>query len=139
MNFEDLARAVDAKIQMCSRTPHPARLFAVWGDHDPDAITLTSMWAGAPRELPRRVAPPSRAIAIALEVGGWASPLGEGRPSIHPLRRRVHQTVLIYGDGDDISVLRYDDEEEPHILRGAVGVVHELLVACWLRRRGRVA
>jgi hypothetical protein len=45
----------------------------------------------------------------------------------------VHQTVIVGGDGEDVSVLRHDDGE-PRLLRGAVGMVPDLLFACWARR-----
>jgi len=44
--------------------------------------------------------------------------------------------VLISGDGgEDISVLRYEGED-PQVLRGAIGDVLDLMVACWSRREG---
>jgi hypothetical protein len=56
------------------------------------------------------------------------------RPSRHPERRRIHHTAIVHGDTEDLSVLRYDGECEPVVLEGAVGLVHELLLACWQRR-----
>lgn len=57
------------------------------------------------------------------------------RPSEHPQRRRVHTTVLVGGeDGEEVSVVRFADDE-PLILRGGVGVVHERLLRCWARRQ----
>jgi hypothetical protein len=47
----------------------------------------------------------------------------------------VHHTVLVYGDGADLSVLRYDGDAAPVLMRDGVGVVLDLLVACWMRRR----
>ena len=57
-----------------------------------------------------------------------------GRPSQHPERRRVHHTALVYGDGADVSVLRYEGES-PLLLRDGVGLVLDLLRACWAQRR----
>ena len=74
-----------------------------------------------------------------LDTGGWAAPMEadgavETRPSRHPERRRIHHTTMIHDAGHDISVLRYEDDDEPLVLDGAVGFVHELLVASWARR-----
>ena len=79
------------------------------------------------------------ASAIVLDTGGWAAPMEDDgsvatRPSRHPARRRIHHTTLIHGAGRDISILRYEDDEEPVVLDGAIGFVYELLVACWARR-----
>ena len=40
---------------------------------------------------------------------------------------------MIFGDAEDVSILRSEDAE-PQILRGAIGFVQDLLVACWRRR-----
>jgi hypothetical protein len=56
------------------------------------------------------------------------------RPSEHPQRRRIHHTCVVHGDGTDVSVVRYDDGR-PLLMHDGVGVVLELLRACWSRRR----
>jgi hypothetical protein len=94
---------------------------------------LTLLWSGYAREIPAHLVPPAGADAIALDSSAWASPMDEGRPSAHPLRRRVHHTAVILGDGEDVSIMRGADGHV-EILRGAIGIVHDLLVACWRRR-----
>ena len=67
---------------------------------------------------------------LPVESGGWAAPLDDDatlRPSQHPQRRRMHQTAIVYGpDGTDVSVLECVGEPL-QVLRGAVGVVPELM------------
>jgi hypothetical protein len=69
---------------------------------------------------------------------GWAAPLDEcdefRPPSQHPERRRIHATTLVYGDGADITVMRTADQE-PQLLRGAIGEVNDRLQSCWSARR----
>jgi hypothetical protein len=139
VNIEEadaLARVVDIRVLQLADGLDPARAFGVRrrGDH----VVLVPFWSGVARDMPRDLTPPDDCCAIALETGGWAAPMDEGwehtPPSLHPSRRRMHQTVLVYGDGVDVSVLRYDDEP-PQVLRGGVGVVLELMLACWARRR----
>jgi hypothetical protein len=133
-----LARAVDDRV--CALPPgcDPARLFAVRLRTDGDFV-LVPFWSGVAREVPVWVCPPRGAAAIVLETGGWAAPLAEDadeqvRPSRHPERRRIHHTVMIHGDGVDVSVLRDDDAPEPVVMEGAVGLVLDLLLECWQRR-----
>jgi hypothetical protein len=133
-----LARAVDDRV--CALPPggDPARLFAVRLRTDGDFV-LVPFWSGVAREVPGWVCPPRGAAAIVLETGGWAAPLAEDadeqvRPSRHPERRRIHHTVMIHGDGVDVSVLRDDDAPEPVVMEGAVGLVLDLLLECWQRR-----
>jgi hypothetical protein len=134
MELDALALAVDDRVESMAASDEPARLFGV--RQDAADVVLVLLWSGAGRELPPTLRPPAGLCAIALETSGWAAPLDEGRPSLHPLRRRIHQTVLVYGDGDHVSVLRYEDGQ-PHVLRGAIGFVLDLLVACWKRRHRR--
>lgn len=53
---------------------------------------------------------------IAVATSGWASPLNEqgeveGRPSEHPLRRRVR--LVVVANSDDVSsVLRFSDDAD---------------------------
>ena len=89
--------------------------------------------------------PPDGCDAIAIESGGWAAPMdgtvANGtliRPSQHPEAERMHSTALVYGRGVDVTVLRVGDEP-PRVMRGGVGVVPDLLRACWARRRSHVA
>jgi hypothetical protein len=130
---------IDARVRALPEGLDPARLFGVrLRAASPNDFLLVPFWSGVAREIPAWLCPPRGVVAIALETGGWAAPLEESavapRPSRHPARRRIHHTAIIYGDGADISVLRYEDDPEPQLLDGAVGVVYELLVACWARR-----
>ena len=88
MKPETLARVVDDRILELPPSRKPARLFAV-DVHADGELGLTLLWSGYARELPRYLRPPADAYAIALETTGWAGPMDEGRPSLHPLRRRT--------------------------------------------------
>jgi hypothetical protein len=136
-DVDAFALAVDARVLSLPEGCDPARLFGV--RLRPQGVMLVPLWSGVARDLPPWVVPPPDVAAIALATRGWAAPIEDdgsmlARPSEHPRRRRIHQTAMVTGEGDDVCVLRYDDEPEPVLLRGAVGVVHELLVACWARR-----
>jgi hypothetical protein len=135
--FDDLARAIDARIQQLGEGCDPARLFGVRLREN--GFVLVPFWSGVAREIPFGIAPPDECVAIALDTGGWAAPMNDdgtvdSRPSQHPLRQRVRHTALVYGAGVDVSVLTYQDDE-PQVLRDGVGVVVELMRACWSRRR----
>jgi hypothetical protein len=132
---EDLARTVDERVLDLPPGFDPARLFGVRSGER--GIVLVPFWSGVARDIPAWVCPPPGCLAIALETGGWAAPLDpDGSmsvpPSRHPQRRRVHHTVLVHGEGDDVSVLR--DGQERTVLRNGVGVVAELVRECWERR-----
>lgn len=133
----DLALAVDARLRTLPTGCDPARLFAVVV-RDDGTFRLLPLWSGVAREIPAWVVPPPGSAAIALDTGGWAAPAGEPaagyRPSRHPQRRRVQHVGIVYGPGDDISVLREGDGP-PQVLTGATGMVLDLLRACWDRRR----
>ena len=131
MDLEAFARAVDDRVISMPAGCDPARLFGV--RMRGDDFLLLPLWSGYAREVPLDVVSLAGLRAIVLETTGWTSPMDEGRPSEHPLRKRVHQTVVISGLSDDISVLRYDDAE-PQVLRGAIGFVLDLLVESWQRR-----
>ena len=134
-----LARAVDKRVCCLPEGSDPARLFGVRLRADDDFVLLP-FWSGVARDIPEWLSPPAGVDAIALETGGWVAPMADVddetlRPSRHPQRRRIHQTVLIHGEGEDVSVLRYvDSDDEPVVLEGAVGAVADLLVKCWSRR-----
>ena len=133
-----LALAVDTRLRALPPGCDPARLFALRLRAGDDFV-LVPFWSGVAREIPDWCCPPRGASAIVLDTGGWAAPMEDDgsvatRPSRHPARRRIHHTALIHGAGSDISVLRYEDDEEPLVLEGAIGFVNELLVACWARR-----
>jgi hypothetical protein len=133
------ALAIDARVRALPEGLDPARLFGVrLRAAAPGDFVLVPFWSGVAREIPAWLCPPRDVVAIALDTSGWAAPLdaiaAHGRPSRHPQRRRIRHTAIVYGAGQDISVLRYDDDAEPRVLDGAVGVVYELLVACWARR-----
>lgn len=146
MNLETLALAVDELVRVPGADRAEARLFGVRldGGEGPDRTVHVEVLArGEARRIPEKVSPPAGLFAIALAATAWAAPMepmeGDGtvrtRPSEHPHRRRVHTTVLVGGaDGEEVSVLRFADDE-PLILRGGMGVVHERLLRCWTRRQ----
>jgi hypothetical protein len=135
-DFDGLARAVDERVLELPIGCDPARCFGV--RLRGDGFVLVPFWSGVAREMRFGVMPPDRCVAIAMETCGWAAPLDEcdelRRPSTHPQRRRIHATTLVYGDGADITVMRTEDGP-PECMRGGVGVVPELLRACWAARR----
>jgi hypothetical protein len=138
-DVEELARAVDARVLSLPVGCDPARAFGVRLRQGNDgAFVLVPFWSGVAREMPYGSSPPDGCVAIAMECRGWAAPMdgteGVTRPSEHPERRRIHHTCLVYGAGSDVSVVRYEDDE-PLIMRDGVGVVLDLLRACWSRRR----
>jgi hypothetical protein len=140
-DLDALALAVDERIRTLPAGCDPARLFGV--RIRPRGVVLVPLWSGVAREIPPGLAPPADLVAIALETGGWAAPMEPDgtvatRPSRHPQRQRIHQTVIIGGAGEDVSVLRYDDRGgDPIVLRDGVGVVLELLLGVWGRRPDR--
>jgi hypothetical protein len=130
-----LARVVDERVRQLPEGADPARMFGV--RKRGDKVILVPFWSGVAREIPCGLIPPDDCCAIALETGGWAAPLDDDfsvRPSQHPSRRRMHQTCVVYGDGIDVTVLRCE-HDPPEVLRGGVGLVLELLLSCWARRR----
>jgi hypothetical protein len=135
-DFDGLARAVDERVLELPLGCDPARCFGV--RLRGDSFVLVPFWSGVAREMRVGTTPPDDCVAIALETSGWAAPLDEcdelRPPSLHPQRRRVHATTLVYGDGDDITVMRTEDGPA-ELMRGGVGVVAELLRACWSARR----
>jgi hypothetical protein len=138
-DLDALARAVDERVLALPEGCDPARVFGV--RLRPRGVMLVPLWSGVAREIPSWLVPPPDVVAVALTTRGWAAPMEDDgsvacRPSEHPQRRRIHQTVVVGGDGDDVSVLRYEDDPaaEPLLLHEAMGVVHARLVACWLRR-----
>jgi hypothetical protein len=136
MQWDVLAREIDDRVRALPEGCDPARVFGV-PRRDDGSFVLVPFWSGVARELPARLTPPDRCDAIALETGGWAAPLDEVsdavRPSEHPQRRRIHHTCVVFGNGSDVSVLRYDDEP-PIVLHDGVGLVLDLMRACWARR-----
>ena len=140
-DFDALALAVDARVQHLGEGCDPARLFGV--RLRGDDFMLVPFWSGVAREIHYGLNPPDDCVAIALDTSGWAAPMNDdgtvdGRPSQHPLRRRIRHTALVYGAGVDVSVLTYEGEE-PQVLRDGVGVVVERMRACWARRRSETA
>jgi hypothetical protein len=137
LDFDELARAVDERVLALPVGCDPARAFGV-RVRDEDGFVLVPFWSGVAREMPYGLSPPDGCVAIALECRGWAAPMddidGVMRPSEHPQRRRIHHTCLVCGAGADVSVVRYEDGE-PLTMRDGVGVVLDLLRACWSRRR----
>jgi hypothetical protein len=139
VNIEEanaLAREVDDRILALPEGLDPARLFGV--RRRERRVVLVPFWSGVARELPPETRPPDECCAIAMESGGWSAPMDDDfpslRPSQHPARRRMHSTVLVYGNGVDVTVLRCDDAE-PQLLRGGVGLVLDLMLSCWARAR----
>lgn len=138
MDGEALVRAVEDQGRVPKSDRVPARLYGVTAGGDAGPVRLVELARGHAREIPGRVDPPAGLAGIALISTGWAAPMeADGtvstRPSRHPARRHVQITVLITGDGEDISLLRCEGDE-PEVLRGGVGVVHERLLQCWRRR-----
>jgi hypothetical protein len=135
--IDELARAVHDRIAAFPPGQDPARCFGVRVRAD-GGFALVPFWSGVARELPGRLTPPDGCWGIALDSGGWAAPLDDDptlRPSQHPMRKRMYQTVIVYGsDATDVTVLEVE-HEEPQVLRGAVGVVPELMRDVWSRRR----
>ncbi len=138
IDFDDLALAVDERVLGLPDGCDPARVFGVRLRDSDRGFVLVPFWSGVAREMPYGVSPPDGCVAIAMECSGWAAPMddmdGVERPSQHPERRRIHHTCLIHGDGADISVVRYEDGE-PVLMHDGIGVVLDLLRACWSRRR----
>ena len=157
MDLEALATMVDDLVHVPGAERLDARLYGVRLFPDAGAggvagrVLLDELARGYAREIPRRVRPPAGLAAIALATTGWGAPMADDgsmseRPSLHPSRRRIHVTALVGGDGEDCSVLRFGDDD-PLLVRGGIGYVHDLLLRCWSRRadapdgriRGRVA
>jgi hypothetical protein len=147
MNLETLALAVDELVRVPAGDRSTARLYGVrveGADGADVRVRLELLANGEARQLPQKVTPSGDLFAVALAATAWAAPMdGEWamrtRPSLHPQRQRVHTTVLVADeDGEEVSVLRHGDDE-PWLLRGGVGVVHERLLQCWARRQGAPA
>lgn len=60
---------------------------------------------------------PPNCQALGVVMTGWSAPLGEGRPSEHPLRRRVCSTILADRAGNVTS--RVLDERGDLVADGA--------------------
>jgi hypothetical protein len=143
-----LALVVDAEIY---RPPADrgvaARLYGVVTDVATGAPRIRLLEIGDGKQILRRIRLPRGLDAIALGVAGWRAPLEDdgsitARPSDHPLRQRIHSTSLVAGDGDLVTVLRTaSDEPEGHVevMEGGVGIVPDLLRACWRRAKQREA
>ena len=135
-DFDALARAVDERVLELPDGCDPARCFGV--RMRGNGFVLVPFWSGVARELRHGLTPPDGCVAIALETSGWAAPLDEcdewRPPSRHPERRRIHATTLVYGDGDDITVMRTEDGL-PELMRGGIGEVADRLQSCWAARR----
>ena len=135
-DFDELARAVDERLLELPVGCDPARCFGV--RLRANGFVLVPFWSGVARDMRYGLTPPDSCVAIALETAGWAAPLDECDelmpPSVHPHRSRIHATTLVYGAGDDITVMRTEDGP-PELMRGGVGVVAQLLRACWAARR----
>jgi len=142
MDLETIALVVDEHARVPAADRNGGRLWAVRVETDDtgaERVDVQLVTEGEARGLCRGLCPPAGLRAIAISSGVWSSPL-EGaepyyqRPSLHPDRRRAHLTVIVGGEkGEDISVLRYADDE-PTILRDGCGLVHEELQDCWFRR-----
>ena len=154
MDLEALALAVDELVGSAAAERRSGRLYAVRCATDTaghgaaanhsggsaGAVVLELLAEGEARTLPQKVRPPAGVQAIALASGVWAAPLDDRPglpPSRHPHRRRAHVTNVIACEGDrdavDVSVLRYGDGA-PMVMRGGMGLVHDRMVRCWLRR-----
>jgi len=127
--------------------------FIAFGDHGPARLYGFTGWdveqrrplgLGDPHKIVSRAVPPAGLVALGYTVMGWCAPLpADGsapacRPSLHPARRRMRTAVLVTGEGDLTSVVRYFDNGEIAVLRGGVGALPELLGALWARRPDRM-
>ncbi|MGH9042187.1 MAG: hypothetical protein ACRDZ3_18365 [Acidimicrobiia bacterium] len=134
MDLNVLARTVDEQGHGPGADGLPACLFGVrltGGAGGP--VVLEELARGEARELPEGVKPPAGLAAIALTTTAWAAPLDGIRPGRHPQRRPVRLTVVIAGDGEDVSVLT-EPGVPAQVLRDGVGLVHRRMVRCWARR-----
>jgi hypothetical protein len=137
LDLDSLARAVEDRVLALPEGCDPGRVFGVRLRER--GVMLVPLWSGVARDIPMALSPPKDVVAVALATRGWAAPMEDdgtmlARPSEHPERRRVHQTVVVSGDSEVVSVLRYDGVDDPILLRGGAGVVHDRLVHCWQRR-----
>lgn len=68
-------------------------------------------------ELVKRNGHPNDAVGIALDTCGWAAPIsddddGSVSPSQNKLRRRVRLVTLMFTNGKQASVLKFEDTNE---------------------------
>jgi hypothetical protein len=138
--LDDLARAIDERLHALPMGSDPARLFGV--RLRGDDFVLVPFWSGVARAIPAGLEPPVGCVAIVLDGGGWAAPMNDdgtidARPSLHPQRRRMHHTCVVFGDDAcDVTVLRTDGDP-PRLMRGGTGFVLDLMRACWSHRTMR--
>jgi hypothetical protein len=131
MELLALFAAIDEWIRSIPGDPAPAELFMLRAMDG--GIALRFLWSGVARELPETVVPEPDLLGLVLATGGWAAPLGEGRPSKHRDRRRVRILTLVAGAGAVVTRLEAEGEA-PQLLEGGEGDVPELLRRCWSRR-----
>ena len=116
-----LALAGDTRLRALPPGCDPARLFAV-RLRDGDDFVLVPFWSGVAREIPDWCCPPRGASAIVLDTGGWAAPMeddGRSPPGPVAIPRAPHPPHDAHPRrGSDVSVLRYEDAEEPLVLEG---------------------
>lgn len=140
VEFETLVRFVDGVIHRDpSDREAPAMLFAVVAE-SAEEFSVEVLAVGDRYEVCAGIVLPARALALGMSVCGWAAPMAERgepfvRPSQHPKRYRIHQTILI-DDLHDGAVLRAGNGE-PQYLEGANGIVYDLMVDCWERKERR--
>jgi hypothetical protein len=136
--YDDLARAVDARIGLLPATRAPGRMYAVLDDNDDaDGFRLQLVDIGDPREIVAHPHIPLLACALAHSALGWSAPMPEPgevfiRPSEHPQRRRAHTTTLVAGVGEVWSVVRIGDDA-PQTWPDGVGLIPDGLRVAWVR------
>lgn len=143
IGLDALAEVVDGRVHQPAADRGLARLYGIrLAGAGRAEIVLDELGQGDARDLPRQTRLPAGLAAVALATTAWAAPIDDDvpagwarvQPSRHPERKRMHVTVLVGGAGEDVSVLR-GPGQEPVVVHGGCGVVHDLLVRCWNRRQ----
>ena len=116
---------------------HPATLWFADADPttDPDGVTIGSKQIDG-HPLPHLlgfVAPPEWTV-FGLTSCGWMADLDDARagvrPSQHPSRRRVRQTVLVGRSGATAGAVHFADGGPPLTEPPTEGTVHDALLRC---------
>ncbi|HVM08096.1 MAG TPA: hypothetical protein VM345_06530 [Acidimicrobiales bacterium] len=149
--FERLVTLVDSAVAARGWYGPHVLIKVVEGD-EPDAfdLGLKDLPDGCHPvdELWGFVAPPGW-IAMGVVTMGWASPLSDVRPSLHPDRTRVRATILVTRDGRQVTTASFENGtaiDEPgeglieDVLRRCLGVptappppLEEMAVRMWLK------
>lgn len=107
------------------------RLDQAGGPGDDIELGLLPLGLVHPSVVLEHFTAPTTCRALGAVSRGWSSPLDEGRPSLHPNRRRVTVILLVDRAGNLAGRLRWDDGqvidsapsegEIPRLLRKAMG------------------